>query len=517
MNTYFSLFDTILYLLWYGYLYYVLFNLLTLTFLFTLLRLYLSTYVNHWFSVFIINRVFLSIIIFFFFLTFTILNYSLEASDLLLHSSYSFNNVSFILVDDFFTTHSINNINTTKLFCNTTNSLNLLQVYTYPFIYVFLVVTVLSIVYCLTYNVDDLISFMFYCQLILLAGYALFFTDSIILFFLFYEFLLVPSFFILYKFAKTRRCVEAAYLMFFWTQFGALFLLFVLLYVFFISQTSQFSRITHTYYTPFEINYFFVCLLVGFGVKLPIWPFYGWLPKAHVEASTNFSIFLSGVLVKFAFFGFFKCLLVFQVEPTFIYVYPFLLIGMVDAIFKLFYQIDLKKLVAYSTVIEMHWLTICVVSGQSSLMLASFCMLISHALLSTNSFLLVDALARRYKTRLLTEISGVNYLCPKLFLSMLLNTLVFLGFPGSIFFVAEFLFFSFFLDFFPMLALFLISFLYLIGPTFFFRSWLNVMFGFSYSFVATAPADLSTREFTLFLGVILLMYWLGISWQFFIY
>jgi NADH:ubiquinone oxidoreductase subunit 4 (subunit M) len=121
---------------------------------------------------------------------------------------------------------------------------------------------------------------------------------------------------------------------------------------------------------------------------------------------------------------------------------------MVDAIFKLFYQIDLKKLVAYSTVIEMHWLTICVVSGQSSLMLASFCMLISHALLSTNSFLLVDAVARRYKTRLLTEISGVNYLCPKLFLAMLLNTLVFLGFPGSIFFVAEFLFFSFFLDFF---------------------------------------------------------------------
>jgi NADH:ubiquinone oxidoreductase subunit 4 (subunit M) len=139
-------------------------------------------------------------------------------------------------------------------------------------------------------------------------------------------------------------------------------------------------------------------------------------------------------------------------------------------------------------------------------MLASFCMLISHALLSTNSFLLVDAVARRYKTRLLTEISGINYLCPKLFLTMLLNTLVFLGFPGSIFFIAEFLFFSFFLDFFPVLALFLISFLYLIGPTFFFRSWLNVMFGFSYSFVTTLPMDLSSREFILFTGTIALMY-----------
>jgi NADH-quinone oxidoreductase subunit M len=189
-----------------------------------------------------------------------------------------------------------------------------------------------------------------------------------------------------------------------------------------------------------------------------------------VEASTNFSIFLSGVLVKFAFFGFFKCLVTIQIEPTFIYAYPFLLIGIIDAVFKLFYQIDLKKLVAYSTVIEMHWLTMCIISGQSNLMLASFCMLISHALLSTNSFLLVDAVARRFKTRLLTEINGLNYLCPKLFLIILLNSLVFLGFPGSIFFIAEFLFFSFFLDFFPIFTLFLLNFLYLIGPTFFFRS-----------------------------------------------
>ena len=94
-------------------------------------------------------------------------------------------------------------------------SLNLLDVYLYPFIYVFLLITVLSIVFCLSYNKDELISFMFYCKVILLAGYFLFFTDSLIIFFFAYEMLLVPSFFILYKFAKTRRCIEAAYFMFF--------------------------------------------------------------------------------------------------------------------------------------------------------------------------------------------------------------------------------------------------------------------------------------------------------------
>lgn len=157
-----------------------------------------------------------------------------------------------------------------KLINITAVSLNLIEVYFFPFIYVFLLVTVLSIVFCLTYNIDELASFMFYCLSILVAGYILFFTDSLILFFFAYEMLLIPSFFILYKFAKTRRCVEAAYLMFFWTQFGALFLILALLYLFFTCNSSQFSLISYFYFSPFEVNFLFVCVLCGFGVKLPI-------------------------------------------------------------------------------------------------------------------------------------------------------------------------------------------------------------------------------------------------------
>lgn len=450
------------------------------------------------------NKFFISQTIFFLYLTFTALNYVLDFYyEILIKNNDLFN---FFFV----------NISYNKLLDLNSLSLNLLEVYLYPFIYVFLLITALSIVFCLTYNKDELLVFMFYCQVILFAGYFLFFTDSLIIFFFAYEMLLVPSFFILYKFAKTRRCVEAAYLMFFWTQFGALFLIFGFLYLFFIVGDSSFSNISNYYFSNFEVNFLFICFLTGFGVKLPIWPFYGWLPKAHVEASTNFSIFLSGVLVKFAFFGLFKCLLTIELEPTFLYVYPFLILGIVDAVFKLFYQIDLKKLVAYSTVVEMHWLTICIISGQSSLMLASFAMLISHALISTNSFLLVDAIARRFKTRLITEISGLNYMCPKLFLVTLLNILIFLGFPGSIFFVSEILFFSFFIDLFPAAAIFLLFFLYLLGPTFFFRSWMNMMFGFSNRLYRTIPTDLSLREFVLFTGIPFHMYWLGISWQAFV-
>ena len=73
-----------------------------------------------------------------------------------------------------------------------------------------------------------------------------------------------------------------------------------------------------------------------------------------MEASTNFSIFLSGVLVKIAFFGLVRCLIEIQMETSLIALFPILIVGLVDAIFKMFYQIDLKKLVAYSTVVEMH-------------------------------------------------------------------------------------------------------------------------------------------------------------------
>jgi NADH:ubiquinone oxidoreductase subunit 4 (subunit M) len=84
-------------------------------------------------------------------------------------------------------------------------------------------------------------------------------------------------------------------------------------------------------------------------------------------------------------------------------------------------------------------------------------------------------------------------------------------------FVAEILFFSFFFDLFPVLCLFCIILLYLIGPTFFFRSWMNVLFGSSVQILHTLPTDLSSKELIIFTGLIILMFWLGITWQAFVF
>jgi formate hydrogenlyase subunit 3/multisubunit Na+/H+ antiporter MnhD subunit len=151
-------------------------------------------------------QLFFSNILFFFLVSFLFLNHILDFYQSMFILQTTTNSLDLTLLTTFI---NFNIYHTSAL------GLNLLEVYYYPFIYVFILITILSIIFCLIYNKDELISFIFYVILILLSGYILFITDSLILFFFAYEMLLVPSFFILYKFAKTRRCVEAAYLMFF--------------------------------------------------------------------------------------------------------------------------------------------------------------------------------------------------------------------------------------------------------------------------------------------------------------
>lgn len=391
-----------------------------------------------------------------------------------------------------------------------------LDFYYFPFIYVFIVITLISLIYCLSYNTGDIITFYIYISFIIFSGFGLFFTNSFFLFFLFYEFLLLPSFIILYKYAKTRRSVEASFLMFFWTQFGALFLIIAILFIYRLSDSSLFSNLNNLNLTLFESNILFLFLLVGFGVKLPIWPFYDWLPKAHVEASTNFSIFLSGVLVKFAFFGFFKFLISIGLDNSFIFTLPYITYGLIDSVLKTYYQIDIKKLIAYATVAEMHWLLLCIISGYNIMWFAGFSMLIAHAIISTNSFLMVDSITRRYKTRYITELSGINFLSPKLFILILINCIIFLGFPGSLFFISELLFFSFLLDLLPVLYIIIIVFIYLFLAIFFLRVWMSVLFGSINNNFNTIKLDVDKVEFTIFLFLIMLIFLLGISFQMFV-
>ena len=247
-------------MLWYGYIYYFLFLVL----LFVLISYYLQIMSIFRFFKFESMSLFftyaVSTFLLFLIISLTVLYYIFDYFS-------SFLTVNMPIGIDYF----VLNYYTYDFLIETSSlDLNLISVYYFPFIYIFLLITILSVIFCLNYNLSELTAFIFYCLIILLAGYLLFFTDSLILFFLSYELLLVPSFFILHNFAKTRRCVEAALLMFFWTQFGALFLIFGFLYIFFVCETSTFDELSEITLSQFELNFLFFCWIVGFGVKLPI-------------------------------------------------------------------------------------------------------------------------------------------------------------------------------------------------------------------------------------------------------
>jgi len=92
---------------------------------------------------------------------------------------------------------------------------NINYFYYFPFLFIFIIITIISVLFCLNYNLSELGLFLIYVSFIIFSGFNLLITNSMVIFFLFYEFLLIPSFFILYIFSKTRRSVEASYLMFF--------------------------------------------------------------------------------------------------------------------------------------------------------------------------------------------------------------------------------------------------------------------------------------------------------------
>lgn len=184
----------------------------------------------------------------------------------------------------------------------------------------------------------------------------------------------------------------------------------------------------------FRLSCYFIFL--GFGVKIPLWPFHFWLTKTHVEASTAFSIFLSGILVKTAVLGLVKFKFVFTVLNQY-FMFFILGYGVVDASFKLFSQVDLKKLIAYTTVQEMSIMVFLVIfdSFFSRLILIYFCFF--HTAISGLFFYINDSIYKRFGTRHISSISGLISTNPTLASLVILSVFLFIGLPFTIKFYIE--------------------------------------------------------------------------------
>ncbi len=176
---------------------------------------------------------------------------------------------------------------------------------------------------------------MSYLNIFVLIVYFFVFSDNLLVLFIFYELLLIPSFLLVYFIAPSRRAVQASLYFVIWTQIGSFLVLCVTSYIFAAVGSTDFYDIVRYNFTETESLLLYTFLFFGFGFKIPIWPLHYWLTKTHVEAPTGFSMYLSGFLVKSALYGFYKVSSVIGNEIENDWLTVFVIMGIVDASFKM--------------------------------------------------------------------------------------------------------------------------------------------------------------------------------------
>lgn len=321
----------------------------------------------------------------------------------------------------------------------------------------------------------------------------LFVNDANILnLFLYYELFLLPSFFIVYFLSPNRRSILASIYFLTWTQFGSLLVLVGVLRLYSQHGIYEFIGtvgVTDTFTT--------LLILMGFGIKIPMWPFYYWLTKTHVEASSFFSIYLSGFLVKTAVYLFVKFYSILNASHLGALFLSLFVIGVIDSSIKMWHQVDLKKLIAYTTVQEMNLLVIPVLFNDytGELIIAFF--IVTHCILSSLLFFYIDVITKRFATRSSTQITGLVHVMPTFSALMFATWLGFTGLPYTIKFTLEISIFTSLLTTNGLIFLLLIVSMNVIGLIGFSKNLFNSMFG-APILSQTVVYDLTKREVAVF-------------------
>lgn len=310
------------------------------------------------------------------------------------------------------------------------------------------------------------------------------------------SFFLLPSFLIVFFGSPNRRGVLASIYFLMWTQVGS-FLVFMSIVIIFVQSNSfLIGEINNIQLIPS------ILALIGFGIKIPMWPAHYWLTKTHVEAPTYFSIYLSGFLVKTALYG----IWIFSTH-TASFNYTWLLciavIGVIDSSLKMWAQVDLKKLVAYGTIQEMNLILIGFSLASSSVIKAVSLFILAHTILSTIFFLFADSLYRRFNARSTVSVRGLLQNYPTLGYTLFTCCLFFAGLPFTLKFVVEVYIFVQLFSINSSLTLGTLLICNWFGIISFMKNWFIPLFG---SGVVVQTSDSSPRESIIYITLCALLF-----------
>ncbi|MCX6825793.1 MAG: NADH-quinone oxidoreductase subunit M [candidate division Zixibacteria bacterium] len=268
------------------------------------------------------------------------------------------------------------------------------------------------------------------------------------LFYVFWEVMLVPMYFLIGIWGGPRK-EYAAIKFFLYTLFGSIFMLVSILILYFTSEPHTLNMIELIQTAPALTHslqlFCFVFFFIAFAIKVPVWPFHTWLPDAHVEAPTAVSVILAGVLLKMGTYGMLRVSWPMFPQAVRYFSIPIAILGLVGIIYGALVsmaQTDLKKLVAYSSVSHMGYCLLAL-GAFSSVTAMTGCMfqMVSHGLITGALFLMVGMLYDRAHTREIAAFGGLGVKIPVFTGLMVLFSMASLGLPGMSGFVSEFMVF----------------------------------------------------------------------------
>ncbi len=264
---------------------------------------------------------------------------------------------------------------------------------------------------------------------------------DLIIFYLFFEGGLIPMFLIIGIWGGDRR-VYSAFKFFLFTLLGSVLMLIAIIFIYLMTDTTDFNELYKMGINVKYQNLLWLAFFSSFAVKTPMWPFHTWLPDAHVEAPTAGSVLLAAIILKMAGYGFIRFSLgLFPVASDFFtpLVYFLSLVAIVYTSLVALMQDDMKKLIAYSSVAHMGFVTLGIFTVTQQGIEGGIFQMISHGLVSAALFLCVGVVYERMHTRLINRYGGIVSVMPKYAIVFMIFTLAAIGLPGTSGFIGEFL------------------------------------------------------------------------------
>jgi len=337
-------------------------------------------------------------------------------------------------------------------------------------------------------------------------------TLDVLFFYIFFESVLIPMFLIIGIWGSRQRKIRAAYQFFIYTLAGSLLMLLAILIIYFQQGTTDIQILWNANFDTRTQILLWLAFFASLAVKIPMVPFHIWLPEAHAEAPTAGSVILAGVLLKMGGYGFLRFSLPMFSEASLYFAPLIYLLSIIAAIYAsltTIRQVDLKKIIAYSSVSHMGFVTLGLFSFNLQGLEGSIILMLSHGLVSSALFLCVGILYDRHKTRILKYYGGLVQVMPVFSIFLLFFTFSNIGFPGTSSFVGELLVL---LGLFQLssISTFLSAFSMVLGAGYSIWLFNRVCFGSLKLQYITSFQDISRREFYILLPLGISVLWMGI-------